>query len=219
MRRALTLAAAVAQLVVFGARLGAEVLDRAAVRVGNEIITESALRRHLRLQAFFEQHAPDLRVEARRTAAARLIDQKLVRRELELTRYPPPAESEVDAQVEQIAKARGQDPATFAASLVRYGFTLEELREELRYQIALLRFVDFRFSAGVQVSDAEIAGAYQKEIVAEARKRGVEPAALDDVRAKIEGLLSYRKTTAALEQWLVQARQSVKVIYFEEAFR
>lgn len=219
MRRALTLASMLVPLALLGATVSAEVLDRAAVRVGNEIITLSALRRHLALEAFFELRQPDLRVEARRLAAARLIDQKLVRRELELTRYAPPAESEIDAQVEQIAKARAQDTATFAASLASYGFTIDELRAELRYQLALLRFVDFRFSAGIQVSEAEIAQAYQKEIVEDARKRGVEPAPLDDVRAKIEGLLSYRKTTAALEQWLVQARQSVKVFYYEEAFR
>jgi hypothetical protein len=213
MRRALAI------VLVCYAVASAEVVDRAAVRVGNEVITLSAIRRHLRMEAFFEQREPDLRPAARRAAAERLIDQVLVRRELELTRYAPPAESEVDAQVAQIAKARAQEPAALARSLGGYGFTMEELRAELRYQVALLRFVDFRFSAGVQVSEEEIKAAYAKEIAAEARKRGVEPAPLDDVRQKLESLLSYRKTTAALEQWLTLARQQLKVRYFEEAFQ
>jgi hypothetical protein len=32
-------------------------------------------------------------------------------------------------------------------------------------------------------------------------------------------LLTYRKTNAALEQWLAMARQQVKIQVFEEAFR
>jgi len=210
MRRVASLLAALAALAA------GEVLDRVAVRVGAQVITESAVRRHLRMEAFVENREPDLGAEARRKAAERLIDQTLVRRELELNRYPTPPASEVEANLEGIRKGRNEDAGAFASSLARYGFSEEELRNEVFYEIALLRFVDFRFSPGVQVSEEETQQAYEKEVV---QRRNTAPPALEEARAGIVKLLTYRKTTAALEQWLAQARQQVKIRYFEEAFR
>ena len=83
----------------------------------------------------------------------------------------------------------------------------------------LLRFVDFRFSAGILVTDEEIRDAYEKEVAPEARQRNVPAPTADEARSSIVKLIKYRKTNAALEQWLVQARQQVKIHLFEEAFR
>jgi hypothetical protein len=196
-----------------------ETLDRIAARVGNDAITESSLRRHLRMEAFFASHSPDLGPESRRKAAERLIDQILIRRELELNRFAPPSSAEVDAQVAELMKTRNEDSAALNRSLEGYGFALEDLRNEIQYQIMLLRFVDFRFNAGVLVTDAEIQDAYEKEVVPEAKQRNAKPPSAEDARAAILKLLTYRKTTTALEQWLAQARQQVKIRIFEEAFR
>jgi hypothetical protein len=210
---------AAAWLALLPALAAGEGLDQVAVRVGAHVITESAVRRHLRMEAFIQNREPDLRPEARRIAAEQLVDQTLVRRELELNRYPLPPASEVEANVEEIRKARNEEAGAFARSLERYGFSVEELRAEVFYEIALLRFVDFRFSPGVQVSEEETQQAYEKEVAPEAQRRNTAPPALEEERANIVKLLTYRKTTAALEQWLAQARQQVKIRYFEEAFR
>ncbi|MGD0580069.1 MAG: hypothetical protein ABSC08_14200, partial [Bryobacteraceae bacterium] len=73
---------AAALLALLPALAAGEVLDQVAVRVGAQVITASAVRRHLRMEAFMQNREPDLRPEARREAAERLIDQALVRREL-----------------------------------------------------------------------------------------------------------------------------------------
>jgi hypothetical protein len=157
--------------------------------------------------------------EPRRKAAERLIDQTLIRRELELNRFAPPASADVETQIGQLMKSRQEDAAAFNASLQSYGFSLDDLRGEIQYQIMLLRFVDFRFSAGVLVTDPEIQEAYEKEVVPEAHQRNVTPPSAEEARPDIEKLLTYRKTNASLEQWLAQARQQVKIHIFEEAFR
>jgi parvulin-like peptidyl-prolyl isomerase len=211
--------AAAAILVLLAALAPGESLDRIAARVGNDAITESSLRRHLRMEAFFASRSPDLSPESRRKAAERLIDQILIRRELELNRFAPPSSADVDAQLAELMKSRKEDAAALNRSLESYGFSLEDLRNEIQYQIMLLRFVDFRFNAGVLVTDAEIQDAYEKEVVPEARQRNAQPPSADDARAAILKLLTYRKTTTALEQWLAQARQQVKIRIFEEAFR
>ena len=211
--------AVAAMLVLLSTVLPAETLDRVSARVGKDAITESALRRHLRMEAFFARTTPDLGAASRRKAAERLIDQVLIRRELELNRFAQPAAADVEAQIAELMKARQEDSTALGVALEHYGFTLDDLRSEILYQIMLLRFVEFRFSAGILVTDAEIEEAYQKEVVAEARQRNVPPPSAEDARAGIVKLLTYRKTTAALEQWLLQARQQVKIQVFEEAFR
>jgi peptidyl-prolyl cis-trans isomerase SurA len=194
-------------------------LDRVSARVGKDAITDSALRRHLRMEAFFSGKTPDLGSASRRKAAERLIDQLLIRRELELNRFAPPSAADVEAQLEQLMKARQEDAAALGASLESYGFSLDDLRSEIQYQLMLLHFVDFRFSAGVLVSDAEIQEEYEKEIVPQAQQRNAPPPSAEDARPEIVRLLTYRKTNAALEQWLALARQQVKIQIFEEAFR
>jgi hypothetical protein len=211
--------AAAAILVLLAAIAPGETLDRVAVRVGKDAITESALRRHLRMEAFIARKTPELSPESRRKAAERLIDQTLIRRELELNRFAPPASADVETQIGQLMKARQEDAAALNASLESYGFSLDDLRSEIQYQIMLLRFVDFRFSAGVLVTDAEIQEEYEKDVVPEAQRRNVPPPPADEARSDIVKLLTYRKTNAALEQWLAQARQQVKIHIFEEAFR
>lgn len=210
---------AVAILVLLSTLAPAETLDRIAARVGNEAITDSALRRHLRMEAFFAGRAPELSSASRRKAAERLVDQILIRRELELNRFAAPAAADVEAQIAELIKSRKEDAAALERSLQGYGFVLDDLRSEVQYQIMLLRFVDFRFSAGVLVTDAEIQDSYEKEVVAEAHQRNASPPSSEEARAGILKLLNYRKTNTALEQWLMQTRQQVKIRIFEEAFQ
>lgn len=211
--------AAALLFVLLAALAPAEMLDRVSARVGKDAITDSTLRRHLRMEAFFAGKTPELGPESRRKAAERLIDQILIRRELELNRFAPPSPTDVDAQIAEVSKLRHEDAAALRASLQRSGFSLDDLRGEIQYQIMLLRFVDFRFSAGILVTDEEVQQAYEKEVTPEARQRNVPAPTADEARAGIVKLLKYRKTNAALEQWLAQARQQVKIHLFEEAFR
>ena len=211
--------AAIACFVLLASLAQGETLDRVSARVGKDAITDSALRRHLRMEAFFARATADLTSASRRKAAERLIDQILIRRELELNRFAPPAARDVEAQIGLLMKSRQEDATALGASLEHYGFSLDDLRAEILYQIMLLRFVEFRFSAGILVADSEIEKAYRQEVVSEAQQRNVPPPTAEDARESIVKLLTYRKTNAALEQWLAQARQQVKIQVFEEAFR
>src|SRR5690349_15371603 len=59
----------------------AETLDRIAVSVGQEVITESRVILDLRVAAFLDQKPVDLSAAAKRQSAARLVDQLLILRE------------------------------------------------------------------------------------------------------------------------------------------
>ena len=70
--------------------LCADIIDRIAITVGNQVITESQIDEELRITAFLNRDKLDVSDDARKQAANRLIDQALVKREMELSHYPFP---------------------------------------------------------------------------------------------------------------------------------
>ncbi len=67
-----------------------EVIDRIAVSVGYQAITESEIELAIRITSFINGDKPDLSPQSRRKAAERLADQMLIRNEMKLSRYPMP---------------------------------------------------------------------------------------------------------------------------------
>jgi len=61
----------------------ADTLDRIAVTVGKEVITESQIVMDLEVIAFLDHKAADLSAAAKRASAERLVDQVLILREAE----------------------------------------------------------------------------------------------------------------------------------------
>src|SRR5690242_5513097 len=82
-------------LVAIGAT-GA-VVDRVAVVVGKIVITESEVLQEVRLTEFLNDQPLDLRPGPRRAAAERLVDQQLIRSEMEIARYPEPSPADAEA--------------------------------------------------------------------------------------------------------------------------
>ena len=85
--------------------LAAEVVDRVAVVVGTNVITESELLREVRLTQFLNGEPLDLSPEKKRAAAERLVDQQLIRTEMELSRYPQPGTEEENKVLRRISQA------------------------------------------------------------------------------------------------------------------
>ena len=72
-------------------------IDRIAVVVGNQVITESEVILEARLTAFLNGQPLDLSAAPRRAAAERLVDQQLIRSEMQVGGYPMPPETAGDA--------------------------------------------------------------------------------------------------------------------------
>jgi hypothetical protein len=193
--------------------LAAEIIDRIAVRVENQVITESQLLEDIRIAAFLNGEKPDFSPANRRKAANRLVDRVLIRREMELTQYPMPAASQADQVLEQIKRSRAGD-------LAGRGITEAELRQYLLRQAAILRFIDARFKPEVQVSESEIRDCYENRILPEYRKRNAraEPS-FDDARNQCEELLAGEHVDKVLERWLKETKEHARIVYQEDAFQ
>lgn len=196
----------------------AEIVDRIAVTVDRIVITESDILSQIRVAALLNGEPPDLSPQAKRAAARRLVEQALVQREIELTRYPAPAPKDADPIFQQIGERLGGTEA-LAAKLAEYGIREDELRRNLLRQLTVLRFVDYRFRPGISVSEAEIEEYYRNEFVPQSRKNGPAAPPLEDVRDQIEEILIGRRVDEALDKWLASAAAQARIEYREEAFR
>jgi hypothetical protein len=205
-------------LLVPAAAPGAEIIDRIAVVVGNGVITASEVEREVRLTDFLNGNKLDLGTEAKRKAVQRLIEQRLIRRELQLTRYPTPPESEAGQMLEQIRKTRFAGQAKFEQAAGQYGITEEDLKAHLHWQLTALRFIELRFRPGVQITDEDVQQEMERLMAANGSAKP-HPAGLDDYRARIREDLIEKRIDQQVDAWLKKARESTKIEIREGALR
>jgi hypothetical protein len=144
----------------------AVVVDRIAVTVDNDAITESEVIQDIRITDFLNGAPLDFSPSARRTAAERLVDQALVRREMSIGRYPQPQKSEAEQMLANFKKSHFASDAEFQAALKKYGITADQLRSHLLWELSALRFTDVRFQPGMAAtSEATVRRPEQHEAV------------------------------------------------------
>jgi hypothetical protein len=197
----------------------AEIIDRIAVSVGNSVITTSDVDREIRVTAFQSGAQPDLSPANRRATAQRMVEQKLIRREMELSHYPLPSTAEVDFLIDQLRMMRYPTDDGYHQALAEYGITEQDLRDELLWQLTLLRFIEVRFRPGVRVSDQEIQDYFDKQVrpAALAAHPG-QPVSLEDYRNQIENRLAEQQTDKEVDAWLQDARKRTEIVFHDEAF-
>ena len=199
-------------LPILAFSLHAEIFDRTAAVVNRMAVTASAIEEQVRVAAFLNQEPVDLSPANRRRAAERLVEQLLLQHEMQVSRYVPPTEAEVENLFSQVNRP---------ADLRRYSLSEAALRRSLLLQLATLRFIELRFRPGSAVSDGEIEIYYRDRYVPDWSKSnpGKTPPEIDDARDAIEQILLQRKVDQALDQWLKEARSQSRIQFFDEAFQ
>jgi hypothetical protein len=143
MRRVLTIAALFTAVQISAP---AVIVDRIAIRVGNRVITASEIELRVRLAAF-QNHAPvELTPAKLKEAAQSLVEQRLIRREMEIGHYPQlDAAGRAELLPDYVKEWFGSDAGAMGAELLRYGLKPADLEEDLARQADLLRFLALRF--------------------------------------------------------------------------
>ena len=187
--------------------LGAAIVDRMAVIVGQQTITQLQLDEEIRVTALLNQRPVARDAETRRAAADRLVEQLLIRREMEQSRYPLPSEQEVNQYVEQIRTQNGGQ-AGLAKALATHDVTESTLRQHLESQLVALRFIEYRFQPDAAVSDEDIEAAYRRQ--ASDKKTP---------RESIRAMLREERTDAALNAWLAETRRQINIVYLDKSLQ
>jgi hypothetical protein len=194
----------------------AVIIDRLAVAVGNRIITELQIDEELRVTALLNRKPVLHSLEERRDAADRLVEQLLIKQEMDLSRYPLPGSADVDKYMQQIVDSSG-GTANFGKMLASYNLTMETMRRHLELQLMELRFIDFRFRPDTVVSDSDVEAAYQKQVADWKQSHSGPPPTFEASREALRAELIEEQTDAAMNTWLGESRKRVNIVYFDKA--
>jgi hypothetical protein len=188
------------------------IIDRLAIAVGNQAITDGEITREIRLSSLLNGDAPDYSLDSRRKAADRLIEQALVRREMAFSSYPSIPNEQIEQAMQAAEKARG-GPDALDGALTQYKLTRQDLRGYLTWEAELLKFIDLRFRPAVQVANADIEEYYRNNVVA-ASPAGKAPP-LNDVRDAIAKKLTGERVDRQLDEWLTRSRARAVIRYVD----
>jgi len=194
---------------------GAIVVDRIAVTVGNQVITETEILRDIALTAFLNGEKPSFTPEDKRKAADREVEQKLIRREMELGHYPEGTDDQAAELLDNAAKNVGGEDE-LQRQLAAVGLTIRDLEQQLLWQLTLVRFIDLRFRPAIQVTAQDIQEYYSREFLP-GQKPG-QPIRLADVRDEILETLSAQRADQQLDEWLKHEKAITRIDYKKEAF-
>lgn len=196
--------------------LSGDVLDRVAVSIGIQVITESQIVEEIKLNSFLNNEPPNFSSATKRASADRLIEQKLVRKEMDLGHYPAAAPAEAVAIIENLLKTRAHSREDFDGQLKAAGITFAELQDHLLWGLTLSHFIDLRFRPAVQVTNRDVTKYYQEKVIP--TFNGPQKPTLDDVRARIEDTLKAERSDAELDAWLKDTRAHTAIQYQKEVF-
>jgi len=198
----------------------AEIIDRIAASVATRVITTSDVEREIRITAFLNGVKPDFSPANKRATIDRMIEQRLVERELENGRYPTPQPADILPALEDFRKRFYPDDADYQRALTVFGITDADVRSALLWQRTLLQFIEVRFRPGVQVTDQQIQDYFEKVVGPAARTAHPgQPVSLSDYRDQIEQTLAGQKEDADMDVWLREARRRTDVVVHDEALK
>jgi len=208
----------IASVFFLAAPASAEIIDGIAVTVGTHAIKLSDIDRDLRVTSFLNREPLDLSSNARRAAAERLIDQALISDEIEEGGYARPGDSDVEALLNRIRQERfGGSDARLREALETYGLTEDQLRQQLLWQLEVLRFIDQRFRAGVLVTDDDVRSYYDQHR-ADLARQNPKAQSFEALEPKIRQSLEGERVNQNFSQWLEETRRHDRIQYHQEAF-
>jgi len=190
----------------------AVIVDRVAIAVGNKVITQSEIELRIRLTAFEKMETPDFSLTSRKQAAEKMIDQRLVEKEMEVGRFPHVAEDRAKVLLAAYEKSNYQsDPAALLRALKKYGLSDTDLEWDLARQEGFLTFLNLRFRPAVNVDEQDVRRYFDEKLSPSEREQG-----FNALRPQIEQLLANDRADRDLEDWLKDQRKRTRIIYVEK---
>jgi hypothetical protein len=196
--------------------LNAVIVDQIAIIVGNGIIKDSDIIEDLRINAFLNHEAVSVTRAARKEAGNRLIDQTLIRKEIESGDYPSGSVADEQTLLSDVKK-KYPDDASYQKALAARGIDEPDVKKRLLWQLSVLRFIDSRFRPAVLVTDQDI-DMYIREHRQQLRTATPGKSA-EEVRSQAEDFLVGERVNQLLEKWLDRRRKATKIVYLEDALK
>ncbi len=145
----------------------AELVDRVAAVVNNDIITLSELQKRAapEITRVAQESSGTERSQKQslvmKKALDAMIDEKLVDSELRELKVSI-GDKEVDAAVEEVKKSYNLTDEQLSLAVAKEGLTLTEYREQMRKQIARYKLINEKVRKNIKVSEADVKSEYDR---------------------------------------------------------
>ena len=194
----------------------AEIIDRLVAVVNRRIITLGDVEQEQRLQgldAFPAELTGRSSAEQRITqdvVLQRLIEQILIREQIQ--QFPG---LEIEDTLVESQLASVQNKLGGAEKLGDLKVETAAVKDRLRWQLQVMKFIDYRFRQFVIVDTKEVEAYYQNQFLPELQKRNALPAPqLAEVEDKIKKILTEEKLNIQVEEWLASLRKDASIEIF-----
>ena len=192
-----------------GSAASAEVIDRIAAVVDQQVITLSEINQMIEIR-FFPRRISTTDDDYRHDVLEALIAQTLRLRDVQRSGSQDVSKDSIEARVREIEK-RFSSPAEFAAAMQHAELTLEDVRALVKRQLQVESYIQDRFAPLIAVSSDEIQNYYETTWSQQRRERGLGVPPLADVREEIRSLLKSTQLQSRIDEWTAALRASSNI--------
>lgn len=193
-----------------------EIVDRVIAVVNGHAILQSDWEEEIALEAFLNARAADSFTSTDRKAALdRLIDQELLREQLQ-PGQPAPADK-VAARVAEVRKLHTEatNEDGWRVALRKFGLSQASLEKRLSDEIQLMNGVENRLRPSIQIDQHAIESYYRDDLLPELKKKGGREVSLAEVFGQIKDLLAEQRLNQLLTGWLATLRSGSRIQTFD----
>jgi hypothetical protein len=194
------------------------VADQVIAVVNGDLILESDVTEERRFEAFEPFSAPG--AFSRDRSISRLIDRTLVLQQAKLQPDQVVTMAQAEAQLQMLRKDLPacknvcETDAGWEKFVASHGFTMPELVERWRQRMEILKFIEMRFRAGIEITPAQIEAYYDKNMLPEYAKVKATPPKLEVISDRIQEVLLEQQVSNLLSDWLtsLKAEGNVRIM-------
>lgn len=184
----------------------AEVIDSILVVVNGDIITSSDLDDAIEVNRLRNPSERRERPVLEKEILEELIDRRLLVQEARRLMISEVSTEEIDDAVRQV-KAGYADEEAFRDALLDADMTEADMREQLKDQLLIRRFIERRIRLIVRVDMEEVRRFF------EANKEGMGDRSFQEFRDELRELLIEKKTNERLDEYRKELREKADIRY------
>jgi len=197
------------------------VLDRVIAIVNGQVLLQSDVDEERRLSALEplrNSGGPETMDEAARHLILRTLVLEQMKEQDQPTTVSQKWTQRGLAELRGTMTQCGPYPCTsqegWAYFLKQHGLTEGEAEARWSQRMAIERFIDLRFRAGIHITREEIATYYRQKLTPAMEKHGQHPPPLDEVKGRIRQLLLEQHVNSMIGEWLrsLKAEGSVQIL-------
>ena len=104
----------------------------------------------------------------------------------------------------------------FDQALGHYGLREKDVVLFVTELVDILRFIEFRFRTGMQITPEELEEYYNRTYLREMRRINEEPQSLEQMRGILEERMAQQRVDSMLDRWLRELRASTRVVSLQQ---